>query len=145
MRLVAIEHLKALHLKVSALSTQLGQDISVTIESEDNSEDTDLLGELLNQISSTTSNDSCILEGYSAIESFNESTDTKENLAAFWERKKYTHKNLYQLSQVIHATPATQVSVERAFSTLKYIVNDYRSNLSDDLTETILLLRLNNK
>ncbi|XP_067619861.1 uncharacterized protein [Eurosta solidaginis] len=141
MRGVAIDHLKALHLKVTSL-TQAVQDNSFTMASED---DTDLLTELLNQTTAPTFNDSCILEGYSAIESFNESTDTKLNLAAFWERMKYTYKHLYRLSQIIHATPATQVSVERAFSAFKYIVNDYRSNLGDELTETILLLRLNNK
>ncbi|XP_036322496.1 uncharacterized protein LOC118736540 [Rhagoletis pomonella] len=106
MRVMAVEYLKTLHLKASPIFAQSAQPhiISIT-ESESSIEDTstDLLGELLNQISSPTYSASCTSEAYLAIETFNEFTDTKTNLADFWERKKFSHIILYQLSQIIHA------------------------------------------
>ncbi|KAF0314154.1 hypothetical protein FJT64_015366 [Amphibalanus amphitrite] len=41
------------------------------------------------------------------------------------------------------ALPVTQVSVERLFSALKYIVSDARSSRKPDLVEAVLLLRTN--
>ncbi|KAF0297608.1 hypothetical protein FJT64_004958 [Amphibalanus amphitrite] len=41
------------------------------------------------------------------------------------------------------ALPVTQVSVERLFSALKYIVSDARSSMKPDLVEAVLLLRTN--
>lgn len=45
----------------------------------------------------------------------------KENILEFWQEQKRRMPELYQLSLVLFAVPATQVSVERCFSTLKYI------------------------
>jgi hypothetical protein len=38
---------------------------------------------------------------------------------------------------------ATQVTVERAFSAIKYIYSDLRANLKDELFEHILIIKLN--
>ena len=40
----------------------------------------------------------------------------------YWEQFKENKQKLYELSQVVLAAPATQVSVERAFSGLKYVL-----------------------
>lgn len=42
---------------------------------------------------------------------------------------------LYQLASIVLAVPAMQVSVERAFSSLKFILAPQRSNISEDTLE----------
>ena len=45
----------------------------------------------------------------------------------------------------ISSLPVTQVTVERLFSSLKFIKNDLRSSLKDDIIDHILFLRHNFK
>lgn len=45
----------------------------------------------------------------------------KENILQYWKKNKKSRPELYLLSKVILAVPASQVSVESAFSILKYI------------------------
>lgn len=53
------------------------------------------------------------------------------------------YPELYEIAMVILAVPTTQVSVERTFSTLKLILSDLRSSLSDKTLQNILLVKLN--
>lgn len=50
---------------------------------------------------------------------------------------------LYELAQVILAVPPKQVSVERLFSGLKFILSPHRSKMNSDVIDNILLIRLN--
>ncbi len=59
------------------------------------------------------------------------------------EKCKRTPPQFFQLSEVILAVPATQVSVERGFSSLKLILSPLRTNLDPKLSEDILLVRCN--
>lgn len=62
----------------------------------------------------------------------------------FWSTAiRFEYFALYKLSRVLLAVPATQASVERAFSGLHFILNDYRTRLGDESLENILLIRLN--
>ena len=45
--------------------------------------------------------------------------------------------------KIVFPVPATQVTVERAFSTLKFVLSDKRANIEDMLLEDILLINLN--
>ncbi|XP_065313003.1 uncharacterized protein LOC135923302 isoform X2 [Gordionus sp. m RMFG-2023] len=69
--------------------------------------------------------------------------DKKENILHFWESAKLEHPELYILSIILFAVPATQVSVERSFSHLKFILSPHRSRMSEQLLEDIMLIRLN--
>ncbi|XP_065321217.1 uncharacterized protein LOC135928689 [Gordionus sp. m RMFG-2023] len=69
--------------------------------------------------------------------------DKKENILHFWESAKLEHPELYILSKILFAVPATQVSVERSFSHLKFILSPHRSRMSEQLLEDIMLIRLN--
>lgn len=60
-----------------------------------------------------------------------------------WEILKHDQPVLYNLAGIVHAVPATQVSVERCFSALKLILSDHRFNLSEDTINNILTIRLN--
>jgi len=48
----------------------------------------------------------------------------------YWESKKELHPQLFQLAEVVNGTPMTQVSVERCFSNLKFIVSALRGRLA---------------
>lgn len=66
-----------------------------------------------------------------------------ENILNFWQTKKTCLPQLYQLAITVLAVPATQVSVERLFSSLKYILNPHRYNLTSEILQNILIIRSN--
>lgn len=65
------------------------------------------------------------------------------NILEYWNLNKNSKPELYQLSQILMAVPATQVSVERLFSNLAFIYNPLRSRLSENVLEAIILIRSN--
>lgn len=69
--------------------------------------------------------------------------DLNVDIMCYWEDKKFTYPRLYRLAKIVHSVPATQVSVERAFSALKLVLTDLRSNLSADSIKKIMFLKLN--
>ncbi|XP_022167062.1 zinc finger BED domain-containing protein 4-like, partial [Myzus persicae] len=66
-----------------------------------------------------------------------------ESILFYWESKKFECPELYALSHVVMAVPTTQVSVERSFSSLKFVFGDLRSRLGSELLEKIMLIRAN--
>lgn len=69
--------------------------------------------------------------------------NSKENVLQFWETKKKTDPLLYELATTVLSIPCTQVSVERLFSSLKFVLSDLRYNLKDSIVEDILVIRNN--
>lgn len=67
----------------------------------------------------------------------------KSNILNYWEKQKYTHPELYLLAITILAIPATQVTVERLFSALRFILNPRRYKLSHTVIEDVMLLHAN--
>ena len=61
----------------------------------------------------------------------------------YWESKKELHPQLFQLAEVVNGTPMTQVSVERCFSNLKFIVSALRGRLGEDIIDDVLVVRCN--
>lgn len=69
-----------------------------------------------------------------------------DSVHEFWERYKSTFGlELYEIASVVFAIPPTQSTVERYFSALKYLFNDHRYNLSEDLLESCILIHLNSE
>lgn len=66
-----------------------------------------------------------------------------ENVLAYWETQRLERPELHELAKVVLACPATQVSVERTFSSLKFILSPQRVNLSENTLDNILLIRAN--
>ncbi|KYM94576.1 Zinc finger BED domain-containing protein 4, partial [Cyphomyrmex costatus] len=64
------------------------------------------------------------------------------NILEFWEEKKQDQLELYKLAMIVLAVPATQVSVERLFSGLKFILSPLRTNISENILENYCLLEL---
>lgn len=61
----------------------------------------------------------------------------------YWESNKTTNPELYEVAMISNAVPMTQVSVERLFSSMKFIYSCLRSNLAPPLLEDILIVRSN--
>uniref|UniRef100_A0A6P4E107 Uncharacterized protein LOC108039150 n=1 Tax=Drosophila rhopaloa TaxID=1041015 RepID=A0A6P4E107_DRORH len=51
---------------------------------------------------------------------------SSENVLNFWKVRKLSDPELYALSKVCFAIPPTQVTIERAFSSLKLVLSDNR-------------------
>lgn len=73
------------------------------------------------------------------------SLDSNFNVLMYWNNIEGIFAELKEAALTIFTAAATQVSVERAFSALKYILSDLRGNTDPELLEDILILYLNNK
>ncbi|XP_046406243.1 zinc finger BED domain-containing protein 4-like [Ischnura elegans] len=62
---------------------------------------------------------------------------------SYWENQAAVHPKIARLAQVVFGAPATSCSVERLFSSLKWIYSDLRNRLKSDLLDDILVLRSN--
>lgn len=69
---------------------------------------------------------------------------TNENILKYWNQKRFTYPQLFYLSNIVLATPPTQVSVERLFSSLKFVVSNLRMSLKDSIIDDVLVVRNNN-
>lgn len=62
------------------------------------------------------------------------------NIVEFWSSQ---NNALSTIAKILLAIPATQVSVERLFSSLKYILADQRNRLTPFHLEHILMVKVN--
>lgn len=62
------------------------------------------------------------------------------NILEYWSK---VNNSLSKIAEIILAVPSTQVSVERIFSSLKYILSDQRNRLSALNVEHILMVKSN--
>lgn len=67
----------------------------------------------------------------------------KLNVLKFWKQMETTYPELAELAKTIYSVPSTQVSVERLFSGLKFILSPYRTSVSSKNLEDQLLVRTN--
>lgn len=61
----------------------------------------------------------------------------------FGKKESIIKPELYKLAITVLAVPATQVSVERLFSGLKFILSPLRTNIGERILENQLLVRAN--
>lgn len=61
----------------------------------------------------------------------------------FWEKNESSFPALYEVACVVNAIPPSQATVERAFSTLKFVFGVHRTKIDQDRLEDILMIRLN--
>jgi hypothetical protein len=69
--------------------------------------------------------------------------ESDSQLLKFWISMKASYPLLSELALVVMCVPPTQVTIERAFSSLKFILSDQRASLTPDILDDILMLRLN--
>ncbi|CAI6375595.1 unnamed protein product [Macrosiphum euphorbiae] len=68
----------------------------------------------------------------------------KTNILQWWISQKESKPELYKLAVTVLAVPSTQVSVERSFSGVKFILSDLRTSLDENILEDIMVIRGNN-
>lgn len=95
------------------------------------------------QVKTAVNIDLLLLEFKAEISSQTVRMSSKANILDYWEEQKFLKPVLYSLAIIVHAVPMTQVSVERLFSSLKFVYSDLRPNLASDLLEETLLIRNN--
>lgn len=103
----------------------------------------DLFGEEDIDNATQADKDEDIAAAFAIICSYDDKQPLETNLLEYWHKKRFSHPILYELACVVHAVPATQVTVERCFSVLRYILSDYRTCLRSDNLENLMILRLN--
>lgn len=79
------------------------------------------------------------------LEKFNGKKEQLKDITIFeyWASIKDQFPDLYCVASVVHCVPSSQCTVERAFSALRLILSHLRTQISDELLEQILLIRLN--
>jgi hypothetical protein len=80
------------------------------------------------------------------IEEYDQLTDPIPaiiNIVQWWESKTLIWPELHELALIVTAIPATQVSVERLFSALRFILRPQRFNLSSQNVDDIVFLHTN--
>lgn len=95
---------------------------------------------------STEDKNDDIVVGIHKYESFisNARAKSSSSVHEFWENNKANFgPELYEVASIIYAVPPTQACVERCFSALKFLFNDYRYNLGEKLLENLMLIHLN--
>lgn len=71
-------------------------------------------------------------------------TPATSNVLEWWESQRFVMPELYALSKVALAVPATQVSVERLFSGMKLFLNDQRMSLHGSILQDLMVVRMFN-
>ncbi|XP_016663574.1 uncharacterized protein LOC107884945 [Acyrthosiphon pisum] len=66
--------------------------------------------------------------------------NNKVNILQFWKTMEASNPELSQLAKVVFSAPATQVSVERLFSGLKFILSPYRKSETNNCLLKLLVL-----
>lgn len=97
-------------------------------------------------LSSSNESDLCILRVVNELETYDveqKRLNRKIDILHFWEEKRKKQPELYKLAMVILSVPATQVSVERLFSGLKFVLSSLRANINENILEDQLLVRAN--
>lgn len=63
--------------------------------------------------------------------------------SSVWKILDTLDEPLLTTAKILSAMPVTQVSVERLFSSMKFILSDHRASMKQDLLDAILFLRAN--
>ena len=64
-------------------------------------------------------------------------------LLEFWYLNSIKLPKLKFVSEIILSIPSTEVSVERTYSVMKFILDDQRMSIKDDLLEGLLMVIIN--
>lgn len=82
----------------------------------------------------------------SLLDAYDRSTkplNQEADVFAFWEKRRLISPELTDLALIVLSIPATQVSVERLFSALKFILRYQRFNLDSEHVDNITILNAN--
>lgn len=66
-----------------------------------------------------------------------------DSVIEFWRNNEKSKPDMFKLAEVIFCIPPTEVSTERDFSAVNFILNKFRNSLDDESLERILIVKLN--
>lgn len=66
----------------------------------------------------------------------------KENINSYWDKHR-DKMVLYELAKFIQSIPPTQVEIEKSFSVVGFILNQYRTSLKTKSLDDIIVIKLN--
>lgn len=69
--------------------------------------------------------------------------DLNTSVLEFWYQNRTSQPELWRLSSIVQGVPPTQTSIEQAFSSFPLILTPRRNQISDEVLQNILLVRLN--
>jgi hAT family C-terminal dimerisation region len=78
-----------------------------------------------------------------AFEQLSRINDRNIDVFKWWNDRSNSSQLLKETAGTVLSFPVTQVSVERLFSGLRFILNDQRGRLSNDTLKNIMFLRSN--
>lgn len=146
---MAKNHLVKLYNHIKNISTCVESDnnnnrAQIDLDSSYETEDEDILTSYLQKKTSITDfnknniNDASVTL---AIDSFDKVSipPSNENILCYWD-KEDKNKMLAKLAKIVLVVPATQVSVERLFSTLKWVLSEKRNQIDENVLEETLFL-----
>lgn len=132
---IAVGHLCQLWCRLTEISP------TDTISSTANAPEDDDFAQLLNQATNATQNVHIVDRIRRFID--RPAINYKSNILEYWNKIKSEEPDLFKLQKLIFTVAVTQVDVERSFSSLNFIFNNYRSALNTDTLARILILRSN--
>nr|XP_029709413.1 uncharacterized protein LOC115255424 [Aedes albopictus] len=68
---------------------------------------------------------------------------TSFDILEYWKKRKFSNPRVYRLAMVVLAAPSTQITVERLFSQVKFVLTDSRMRLSSASIKDIMVLKMN--
>lgn len=68
----------------------------------------------------------------------------KASILQFWEEHRQSKPELYNISKIVLGVPATQATIERCFTTFKYIMS-IEESMDEHTLENIFLIRLDHQ
>lgn len=145
----ALKHLSSTYTKLKQLQNASDEDATPASdpENDENNESNSELEKYMRKFgrrvaSQKTSNTTNIR---STLKLFYQSprVSPETDMANYWKEKQSLYPEIFELYNVVMGVPITQVSVERLFSSLKFILSPLRYNLSTELLDAILFIRNN--
>lgn len=147
-KLIAIEHLKMIYRKLMCEDKPTSELVPDTTEGIQPSQFNSLKEYLIEREKRKERNSSLSRASEENIcrrikNIMPDTTNLERSTLSEWYRCKDCCPVLYKLACVVNCAAPTQTSVEGGFSSLSFILNPYRSQLSDERINNILILRLN--
>ncbi|XP_075162572.1 uncharacterized protein LOC142235198 [Haematobia irritans] len=140
----AIDYLKCIWEKIRDTSND--ETLLMATDTTFQDEGEELLNLFLTEKLQTPAGDAFNTDVYAKIENLHMPfmrSDT--DVLHFWKEKKHSEPQLYALSKVCFGIPTTEVTFERAFPSLRYIVMENYNQIAVELLENVILVKLNSK
>ncbi len=115
-----------------------------TIEVDAESSSEDLFDKALKSQEGISSSDS-IQKITDKLISFELGCSNELVAITYWFKRRFSDPDIYDLAMTVFQVPGSQFSVERNFSTFKWIFNDRRLNTDAALMDDIMIINLNKK